>query len=88
LNIYNKFGNSTGRAFLNSFFRVYLVNYYMSVPRMDIFAKNFEYEMIKFNYLTDTYSIPIEENITMTKVIFTDKYYSRSRETYNDRSPR
>ena len=86
LNIYNKFGNATGRAFLNSFFKIYLVTYYMSVPRMDMFAKDFQYEMIKFNYLTDAYSIPLEENITLTKVILTDKYYSRSRETYNDRS--
>ena len=55
---------------------------------MDVFAENFQYEMIKFNYLTDAYSIPLEENITLTKVILTDKYYSRSRETYNDRSPK
>jgi hypothetical protein len=32
----------------------------MSVPKMDIFSKKFEYEMIKFNYQTDTYSIPLE----------------------------
>jgi len=37
VSIYNKYGNSTGRSYLNSFFKVYLVNYYMSVPRLDIF---------------------------------------------------
>jgi len=41
LNIYNKYDNATGKAYLNSFFKIYLVTYYMSVPKMDIFAKNF-----------------------------------------------
>ncbi len=44
--------------------------------------------MTKFNYFTDLYSFPFEQNLTFTKVIFTDKYYSRSRESYNDKSPK
>ena len=59
LNIYNKYNNATGKAYLNSFFKIYLVTYYMSVPRMDVFAKDFQYEMTKFNYLTDPYSLPL-----------------------------
>jgi len=88
VSIYNKFGNATGRSYLNSFFKIYLVNYYMSVPRMDTFAKNFQYEMTKFNYFTDPYSFPFERNLTFSKMIFTNKYYSRSIETYNDRTSR
>lgn len=60
----------------------------MSVPRMDTFAKNFQYEMTKFNFFTDPYSFPFERNLTFSKMIFTNKYYSRSIETYNDRTSR
>ena len=79
LNIYNKYQNATGRAYLNSFWKIYLTTYYMSAPRMDIFAKNFDYQMVKFNFETDIVSGPLESNITLTKLIMTDKYYSRTR---------
>jgi hypothetical protein len=79
LNIYNKYKNETGRAFLNSFWRIYLTTYYMSAPRKDIFAKNFQYQMVKYNFETDLISYPLESNITLTKLIYTSKYYSRSR---------
>ncbi len=51
----------------------------MSTPRMDLFAKKFEYQMVKFNFETDLISLPLEANITLTKIIYTNKYYSRSR---------
>ncbi len=42
--------------------------------------------MVKFNFETDLISLPLESNITLTKLIYTNKYYSRSRESYNDNS--
>lgn len=79
LSVYNKYGNATGRSYLNSFWKIYMTTYYMSAPRMDIFAKNFDYQMVKFNFETDLVSLPLENNITLTKLIYTNKYYSRSR---------
>lgn len=79
VNIYNKLGDATGKAYLNSFFKIYIVQYFMSAPRFDTFSKNFNYEMVQFSFFTDPYSYPIETNLTFSKVVFTDKYYSKSR---------
>ena len=79
LNIYNKYQNETGRSFLNSFWRIYLPTYYMSAAHKDIFAQNFQYQMVKYNFETDVIAAPLEKNITLTKLIYTNKYYSRSR---------
>jgi hypothetical protein len=35
--------------------------------------------MVKYNFETDLISYPLESNITLTKLIYTSKYYSRSR---------
>lgn len=59
MSVYNKYGNITGRVFLNSFWRLYMTTYYMSAPQMDVFAQNFSYQMVKFNFETDLVAIPL-----------------------------